>query len=154
MSNNQSTIDPAYQAMLDTGFIMVPATILCALADLGLNNREFKIVAFIFQKTFGFHKTFDWIALSQFVEATGIAKNHVSEILKKLVAREILIRRNFDDCIEIGINPALIGIGQNTEAYKKCTKTGVPKTGLKSPNSGNHNKYSTKDNAMLDFSAY
>ncbi|RDH41576.1 hypothetical protein B9G39_27910 [Zooshikella ganghwensis] len=117
---NSTTL--TFQAMLDDGFIMTPNGLLNAIAELGLSKRKFLIFVFVFNKTFGFRKAFDRIALSQFVDATGIAKQHISQLLKELVSEKILIRQTTDAGYLYGINPALLDIGKQSKLSQHKTK--------------------------------
>ncbi len=77
---------------LENNFTQVPHDILEALAKTHLAPNESKVVFFIIRKTFGWNKLEDWIALSQIVEATGIAKPNVSRTLNSLKRRNIIER--------------------------------------------------------------
>jgi len=47
---------------------------------------------FLLRKTYGFHKTEDWIANSQFVEGTGLRRQHVTRAINELVRKRIVTK--------------------------------------------------------------
>jgi len=51
-----------------------------------------RIIAVILRKTYGWNKKEDWISLSQFAKLTGIKRNNISRILKKLLEDKTIIR--------------------------------------------------------------
>lgn len=74
-------------------------TIVDALANSRLSAYESAVVWAVIRRTYGWtkkdgtRKTEDWIALSQFEEATGIAQSHISRTIKLLILRRILTKR-------------------------------------------------------------
>ncbi len=77
---------------LGDNFTQVSNDILEALAMAQLSTNEFRIILFIIRKTYGWHKQTDWIALSQIVEGTGIAKPNVCRTLNSLKRKNIIVR--------------------------------------------------------------
>ncbi|MGI0120162.1 replication protein [Zooshikella sp. RANM57] len=158
---SQANTETDFQTMLNDGFVMVPTLILIALSECRLSKRELKLVNFIILKTFGFHKMVDRISLSQFEEATGIAKHHTCQLLKKLVEDEVLVKKRARDGYLYGINPALIwrfsnsklrqsNVKKSTEKVTKEGSTGVTETGTKRvTETGKHNIYNTKYNNII-----
>jgi len=82
------------EVILGQRFTRVPNEILEALARTHLSPYESKIIFFIIRKTYGWNKIEDWIALSQIVEGTGIAKPNVCRSIKSLRRRRIITRPN------------------------------------------------------------
>jgi len=80
------------EIILGQRFTRIPNDILEALARTYLSPNESKIIFFIIRKTFGWHKTEDWISLSQIVEGTRIAKPNVCRRLNSLKRRNIIER--------------------------------------------------------------
>lgn len=95
------------QADLDNGYTRIANEILDALALLDLSGREFRVLNAIIRRTYGFQKKVDWIALSQLVEMTGIAKENVSRILGGLQSKGIIIREGEGYTKKVGINTKL-----------------------------------------------
>ena len=83
---------PGSKLRLKREFLQAPNVLFENLARTYLSPNESKIVSFIIRKTYGWHKLEDWIALSQIVEATGIAKPNVSRTLNSLKRRNIIER--------------------------------------------------------------
>ena len=79
---------------LDGNFTQVPNGILEALAKTHLSPNESKIVFLVIRKTYGWHKSEDWIALSQFEKHTGITRSNVCRYIKALIGRNILVRQD------------------------------------------------------------
>jgi len=88
------TRDNDAELILGQRFTRVPNEILEALARTYLSPNESKIIFFIIRKTYGWNKIEDWLALSQIVEATGIAKPNVCRSLNSLKRRNIIERPN------------------------------------------------------------
>lgn len=79
---------------VENGYTKIANELLDALARIKLCAYESKVLWFIIRKTYGWKKKDDWIALSQFTEATNILKPNVSRTLSKLERRHIIIRDN------------------------------------------------------------
>ncbi|GAA4652370.1 replication protein [Kistimonas scapharcae] len=76
-------------------------------AEYRLSGREYCILLAVVRKTFGYKKSADWIALSQFTELTGIGKTHVHLVIKGLVARNMLIRSTNGNDQKLAINTVI-----------------------------------------------
>ena len=77
---------------LENNFTQVPHDIIEALARTYLSPNECKIIFFFIRKTFGWHRTEDWMSLSQIEEGTGIAKPNICRTLNSLKRRNIIER--------------------------------------------------------------
>jgi Zn finger protein HypA/HybF involved in hydrogenase expression len=55
-----------------------------------LTFAETKILNVVFRKTFGFHKEFDYISISQFMDFTGLSHSAVISGTKKLIEKNML----------------------------------------------------------------
>jgi phage replication O-like protein O len=77
---------------LEDGFTPIANGIMDALARTRFSGYERSVLDFLFRKTYGWSKKSDLIALSQFVDATRIAKPHVVRTIKKLVDRNVILR--------------------------------------------------------------
>ena len=75
---------------LPDGYSKIVHGIAEALARTNLPGECSRILWVIFRKTYGFDKKADRIALSQFVEYTGMAKANCQRALKKLISRNII----------------------------------------------------------------
>ena len=75
---------------LEQGFVRNANGIAKQLAKTYMSSYESQILWCLFVKTYGFNKKEDWISNSQFVEATGIYKSHISRTIKKLIQRKIV----------------------------------------------------------------
>lgn len=61
-----------------------------------LSGAEFKVLMFLVRKTFGWGKEKDWITNKYAKEQTGLAGGTVSEALKTLIDKEIVVAKNND----------------------------------------------------------
>jgi phage replication O-like protein O len=109
------------ESELEGNFTQIPNHILEALARTYLSPNESKIVFLIIRKTYGWHKKTDWIALSQIVEGTGIAKPNVCRSIKSLAQRKIILR---PDSKHVGLQEDCA-----LWVYSK-TRPSVPKIGV------------------------
>ena len=73
-------------------------------AQYRLSGREYCILLAVIRKTFGYKKSADWIALSQFAELTTISKTHCHDVIKGLVARNMLTRSTIGNDQKLAIN--------------------------------------------------
>lgn len=55
---------------------------------------ELKIILVVMRKTYGYRKKVDRISLSQFELATGFYRANICRIIKKLVARKLLLKKD------------------------------------------------------------
>lgn len=76
----------------ENGYTAIADEILEALSRRQLSGYEWRCLILIVRKTYGFHKKEDWIALSQFIDGTGIGKSHVCRALRMLVAQNIVTK--------------------------------------------------------------
>ena len=131
-----------------------------------LNAREYKILLVMVRQTYGYHKEEDYISWDQLEELCGIAKRHVSTLVKKLSEKKVLNVSGSGSVRKISINSNVEEWG----AVEKLPKTGksipengkdnipnsgndlpesgknIPQTGNKLPNSGKHTKENNKKN--------
>ena len=69
-----------------------------------LSGREYAVLLVVMRKTFGFGKSSDWIALSQFEQSTGIEKSNCRKVILSLVEKKILTRQANGNDQHLGIN--------------------------------------------------
>jgi len=62
------------------------------LAKINLSAYEYRILAVLWRKTYGFGKTEDTISVTQFERATGIKRRHVKKTLDSLVTKNIVFK--------------------------------------------------------------
>jgi len=93
------------KADLDNGYTRLANTLFEALASnpAKLAGREYQVFCAIVLKTYRFHKKTDWIAQSQIVEITGISKSNVSDLIKSLINKCVVIKSGRN----IGVNPVI-----------------------------------------------
>lgn len=77
---------------LDDGFIRIVNAIIEALARVQISGHAWRLLMVVIRKTYGWGKKCDWISNSQFVALTGMNKQRVSEAMKELRERNILMR--------------------------------------------------------------
>jgi len=75
---------------LENGYIKIATEIIEALIRYRLSGEEMKCLLFIIRKTYGWNKKQDEISLSQFIEATGMAKSSVCRAIKNLKIKNII----------------------------------------------------------------
>jgi len=75
---------------LEDGFTPVANSIMEALARTQLSGYEWRVLLFLLRKTYGWSKKSDRIALSQFVDGTGINQRRVIEAINDLIAKNII----------------------------------------------------------------
>lgn len=76
---------------LENGYVRIATELWEALCRIRIPGEARQILDFIIRKTYGFQKRSDRIALSQFVEGTGISKPHVVRGLRKLESMNMIV---------------------------------------------------------------
>ena len=77
----------------EEGFIMFPKKMCKALCRCRLGGNTRSVFDVILIQTVGWRKEWDYIALSQFAEKTGIAKPNVCREIQTLVGRKIIFKK-------------------------------------------------------------
>jgi len=88
---------------IEDGYIKVAKELATAFSRINLSAYESRVLWCVFNKTYGWSKKTDRISYSQFVEATGLAHQHIGRTLKKLVERKILTCSGTGQNLEYGI---------------------------------------------------
>lgn len=83
---------------LKNGYISIANELVEKLATLSIPSSEMRVIWVVWRKTWGWkegdrHKDWDWISLSQFSKLTTIKKTNIPKILKSLVYKRILVRK-------------------------------------------------------------
>jgi phage replication O-like protein O len=111
---------------LEDGYIRIATEIWEALTAYRIPGEQMQVLFHIIRKTYGWGKKEDGIALSQFIQATGLKKQHVHRALKALKDKNIIVTKKGDyQYITYSFN----------KRYKKWKqspkKVTVPKNGYK-----------------------
>ena len=111
---------------LQNGYTKIANELLEALCRLNISGNEMRILLYIIRRTYGFNRSYAEMPLSEISAAVGIRKNHVSEVLNRLSAKNIIELHS-----NRGIKPQTISIVKNYEkwAVESCTVSPFPKTG-------------------------
>lgn len=140
VSQDSGAIREKRVADVENGFTRIANDLVLQLCKTDLNKRESKVMFAIIHKTLGFNKACDWVCRDQITELTGIAANHVSEVIKNLVERNILYRVGRS----IGVNNVVSDWLNDDQkpsksASENCSKSNqksLPRDGEKSPETG------------------
>ena len=79
---------------IENGYTKIANELLEALCKTRLSDYEHRIVMMVVRKTYGFNKKADWICLKKLSDDTDIRLPHVSRTIKKLLARNIITKKN------------------------------------------------------------
>ena len=116
----------------EDGFVAIANELAEAFAKIRISGEEWQCLWVILRKTYGWQKKQDSIPFSQFIEATGIIKQHINRAIRKLESKKVIIVTN------IGYEKAKgYGLNKNYEEWaalpKKVTSpimvTGVTNNG-------------------------
>lgn len=116
---------------LKPGFTPIPNDILEALNLIRIRGRAGQVLGVIIRKTFGFRKQEDRIALSIFVEATGLLKPNIVAELNMLDGMNIINRRSTPEGTVYSVNE---NVGSWKALPKKVT---LPKMVIDVTQNGN-----------------
>lgn len=78
---------------VENGHIRIANELGEALAKVNLSPYESRVLWVIIRHTYGWTKKFDRISYSQFEDATGLKRRHLSRALNNLLQRNIISRR-------------------------------------------------------------
>ena len=111
---------------VENGYVRIATEIFEALCRIRINGEARQVFDVVFRKTYGFNKKEDRIALSQFVEATGLKKPTVCKALNKLKEMNLVIVTQKDN------EDNIFQINKNFETWRPLPKKITDKKGLKS----------------------
>ena len=131
----------------EEGHIDIANEISEALMKTQLGGYESRVLWAILRKTYGWHKTSDWISGSQLVKMTGLRKQHIWRAKKQLEARNI-----------VTISGYKITFQKDYTRWKKVTisgivtKSGIGVTisGIRVTKNGGHKRNYTKETITKD----
>lgn len=75
----------------EDGYTKIANEIMDALCRIRIPGEEMQVLNAILRKTYGWQKCEDAIALSQFVEMTGMNKPHIIQSIKGLLLKKVII---------------------------------------------------------------
>ena len=133
---------------VEDGFTRIANELLEALPGQPLSGQEFRVILFIIRKTYGYHKKYDRIALSQFQKALKISKVRCYQVIKSLISKNIItVYENIDGCTrKLGINKSYLnwkGVYKNIDGKKGIEKH-IPTVKVLR-NKGSMKTYTTKE---------
>ena len=99
----------------ENGHTSISDELLDAIIAIRLSGEESQCFWLIVRKTYGWKKKEDWISLSQFVKATGINKGNVGRALRKLLAKNMVVKKDY----RYGVS---YGIQKNYKKWKPLSK--------------------------------
>lgn len=79
---------------LQNGYVRIATEIYDALARYRIPGEARQVLDFIIRKTYGWNKTEDMIALSQFMAGTGLKKPTVCRAINKLIHLNLIIKKD------------------------------------------------------------
>ena len=115
--------------------------LLDALIRYRIPGEQMQVFLFIMRKTYGYNKKQDAIALSQFVDATGIKKANVSRAIKGLLSKKIIIIKK---------DNGIAHVYEIIKDYEKWEPLSKKITIIKKDNLPLSKKSTTKDNTTKD----
>lgn len=98
----------------EKGWTKIADEILEALMRVNLSPYESRVVMAVIRQTYGWKRKEDYITLQKFVKLTRISKPHICHTLKKLMVRNILVKKQKKYALQKnyerweGIKPALV----------------------------------------------
>jgi phage replication O-like protein O len=116
----------------EDGYTKIANELLEALCLIRIPGESMQIFLVILRKTYGYGKKSDRIALSQFVEATGIRKTHVLRAIQKLELLNIIVTQKGN------VNNTTYEINKHYATWQALPKkVTLPKKGMNVPFIGN-----------------
>lgn len=136
---------------LENGYTRIANEILEELAKIQISGYQWRCIMFLWRKTYGFKKCEDTISLSQWVDGTGLKKQHVCRTVKELEQRKIITKngnkykfnKHYQEYIEL---PKMVTLPKMVIPVTKNGNLSLPKMG--------HTKDTiTKDNTTKEIGA-
>lgn len=129
----------------EDGHIDIANEIAEALAKINLNKYESRYLWALWRKTYGWHKKSDIISNSQFVELTGIKKQHIWRTQRRLIQRNIVTQ--IGNQLAFHKDYTTWNELPKQVTNKKVTQIGIPVTysGIKVTQIGGHKRNYTKE---------
>ncbi len=121
--------------MKKNGHIKINHDLFEKLLKISLSDYERRILGAIMRKTYGWHKTEDWISLKQLHEITEINIEHCAHTLKKLKKKNIIIRELGITKINNNFNEW--GVLKHAVHIQAVHEQAVPKSAITSAQIGN-----------------
>lgn len=134
---------------LENGHVRIANELWDALAAYRIPGEQRQCLDVIIRKTYGFKKKQDAIALSQFVEMTGMNKPAVVRALNGLLSKKIIAIIKKDNA-PAHIYEFIKDYNEWTPLSKKVTLSKKIKTVIKKDNPSLSKKSTTKDNTTKD----
>jgi phage replication O-like protein O len=78
---------------IENGFTRIANEIVERLASYRISGEEWMILLTILRKTYGYQKKEDLISISQFYEATGLAKPSICRAINKLIKKNVINKK-------------------------------------------------------------
>jgi phage replication O-like protein O len=134
------------------GYTAIANELFDALCSIRVNGEARQVLDVIFRKTYGFNKKEDRIALSQFVENTGMSKPKVCRSINKLKDMNLIVvtkKENDDNIFRVNKDYVTWRALPKKETIKSFPKKEiiVPQKGKASfPKKGHTKDNTTKDN--------
>lgn len=130
---------------LENGYTSIANEIVEQLARTHLNGYESRYLWALWRCTYGWHKTEDRISNSQFVEKTGLKKQHIWRTESNLIKRGIVTKNGY----KISFNKDYSHWIELPKLPKKVTVTNsgikVTNLGIKVTKNGAHKRNLTKE---------
>ena len=153
---------PVKRISMDDGHTRIAHGLLEELmqAKYKLSGREYAVLMVVIRKTYGYRKSEDWVALSQFVECTGLDKSNCQKVIKGLAERKVINRKVHGHDQKVSINtdvgewlterPAKQAETAKRQARKQIksnptTNKSNPTTNKSNPTTNKSNPTPTKD---------
>ena len=80
---------------VEEGYTRIANELLEAIIGFDFSKRELKILFALMRKTYGWGRSSDRIALSQFELLTGLKKNHISTTLANLIRIKVVLKQDY-----------------------------------------------------------
>ena len=93
-----------HKPQLEDGYTRIANEIIERLATFRISGEEWMILLTILRKTYGYHKKEDKISISQFYNATGMAKPSICRALNKLVKKNLINKKATGSTTIYGFN--------------------------------------------------
>ena len=140
---------PAKRVTMDDGYTRIAHGIVEELmqAKYKLSGREFNVLLVVIRKTYGYRKSEDWIALSQFVECTGLDKSSCQKVIKGLAERKIINRKVQGHDQKVSINTEVSDwLAERPSKPAETAKRQARKTALSNPTTNRANPTTNRAN--------
>lgn len=108
---------------LEDGYIRIANEVWQRLRQLNLSSTEWKILLYVIEKTWGFHKKEAPVSLLEFSKNCGCTKRSANKILNEMISKKIILKQK--DSVQLDATPkaSIYGFNKDFDEWTASKRT-------------------------------